>query len=291
MKNILNILGAGTMSLVDAAYNGDLKKVINLLKSKCNINEIHNGKTALHWGAQYAECNDYPFEILKLLSDLDADVNIRDNDGHTALYYAAGSGWLSVVELLAPKTDYEGLKKAHDIAQRYYHAERRYDRICKALKIEINSRPDHQQILNQDKERKELLNQKQRERYLPCIESSYDLYEKHISPLYDKDLTITKLEETVKKLTTEENRKILARFRAECQGNKDFLKNAEQLTHEKRKKLNDEIKKYDYEIIPTYHIIKYLESKKEIFKSIRFSCNLEYDSLLSLDNLNSEKSN
>ena len=108
-------------SLIKAAYFGKIKVVKALLSNpKFDINErcAENGKTALHWAAQYAGCKNDHFEILKLLLEhTGIDVNIKDKNDHTALYYAAENGSVNAVNLLAPKTDYEELKKVHDIAQ------------------------------------------------------------------------------------------------------------------------------------------------------------------------------
>jgi len=121
-QKYLNILEDAP--LVEAAKNGETESVRRLLESAdVNDNDIRDGKTALHWAAQFAGCTGYPFEILKLLlKHSDIDVNIRDNDKHTALYYAAESGWFKAIEILAPRTDCYGRTEALAIAQEYYSA-------------------------------------------------------------------------------------------------------------------------------------------------------------------------
>ena len=290
-RKYLNILEERA-PLVEAAVVGNIEMVRQLLDSEnVNDNDIRDGKTALHWAAQFAECSSYPFEILELLlKHSDIDVNIRDNKQHTALYYAAESGWFKAVEILAQKTDYNGLKEADDVAKRYTYASRPEDRkkVCEILATEINYRPEHQEILNEERKFKERLNERQRMSYVPCINSLYELYEKFISSLHDKCLTIPEFEDVIEELSKEENSNTLATFSCNHHGNNTFKAESNKHLQEKHKKLNEEIKKYDYEIIPTYHIIKYLEACGEKINTIKFSSkeqdSLKYDALLSSRN-------
>lgn len=304
-QKYLNILEEKT--LIEAVKDGNIETVKQLLNSEdVNDYDVHDGKTALHWASQFAECSSYPFEILEsLLSRLDIDVNIRDypikelslseclnsdRSGRTPLYYAAENGWIKAVNLLTPKTDYEGLRKAHDVARSHTYTSRLDDRnkILKILATEINSRPEHQKILNEGREREERLKQKQREGYVPCIESLYELYEKDIFPLYNRYLITKELEDAVEKLDTEEHSSILATFRRNYQGSNIFEAESSNCLQEKYKKLNEEVKKYDNEVIPTYHIIKYMEASGEAVDTIKFSSkeqdSLRYDASLSLRN-------
>lgn len=283
-------------SLIKAAYFGKIKVVKALLSNpKFDINErcAENGKTALHWAAQYAGCNNDHFEILKLLLEhTGIDVNIKDKNDHTALYYAAENGSVNAVNLLAPKTNYEELKKAHDIAQIYIYAPPPDDRkkICKILVAEINSRPEHQKILNEDSKHKERLKQQQFKGYVPCIESSYELYKKYIFPLYNKNLTTKELKDTIEKLSTKEHANVLSTFRRNYKDNNTYKAESNYCLQEKHKKLDEKIKKYDYEVVPTYHIIKYLEAGSKKIESVTFSAkkqdNLKYDALLLFKNQN-----
>jgi Fic family protein/ribosomal protein S8 len=168
-QKYLNILEERT-PLVEASRYGKLEIVKQLLDSGEDINDYdtHDGKTALHCAAQFS----HPFEILELLlKHPDIDVNIKDNNDHTALYYATDSGWFKAVSLIAPKTEYEGLKKAHDIAQQLIHASNPDERkkICEILVIEINSRSEHKEILEKEREFKERLKQKQRDWYADSL--------------------------------------------------------------------------------------------------------------------------
>ena len=55
-------------SLIKGAYFGKIKVVKALLSTpKFDVNErcAENGKTALHWAAQYAGCNNDHFKILE----------------------------------------------------------------------------------------------------------------------------------------------------------------------------------------------------------------------------------
>lgn len=278
--------------LVEAAGDGDIEIVKQLLDSE-DINDIHDGKTALHWAAQFAECSGYQFDILNLLLSIpNIDVNIRDNDNHTALYYAAENGWIKAVELLVTKTNYDGLKEAYDVAERHTYVSCPDDRkkVYEVLSVEMNSRPEHQEILNKKKEFEESLNERQRASYVSCINSLYELYEKCISPVHDKDLTISEFEDVVEELNKEENSSTLATFRRNYQGKNISKAEANNPLQKKHKKLNEEIKKYDYEKIPTYHIIKYLEACSEKINTVKFSSkkqdSLRYDALLSLKNQN-----
>jgi hypothetical protein len=278
-------------SLIKGAYFGKIKVVKALLSTpKFDVNErcAENGKTALHWAAQYAGCNNDHFKILELLLERTGiDVNIKDNDGYTALYYAAENGSVNAVNLLAPKTDYEELKKVHDIAQPPPDDRKK---VCEILVAERNSRPEHQKILNEDSKRKKRLKQQQFKGYVPCIESSYELYKKYIFPLYNKNLTTKELKDTIEKLSTKEHSNVLATFRRNYNDNNTYKAESNDCLQEKHKKLNEEIKKYDYEVVPTYHIIKYLEAGSEKIESVTFSSkkqdNLKYDALLLFKNQN-----
>jgi Fic family protein len=305
-QKYLNILEEKT-PLVEAAKVGNIEMVRQLLDSEnVNDNNIRDGKTALHWAAQFAECSSYPFEILELLlARPDINVNMRDhpatqpslsetlsNDrsGRTPLYYAAESGWVKAVNLLALKTDYEGLKKAQGIVEDYIYTLEDHKQIYKILTTEINSRPEHQKILDEEEEKKERLNIKQLTNYEPCINSLYELYEKHILPLYYKDLTVPEFKNAVEELNTKENSSTLAIFRSNYQGMNTFKAESNNHFQERHNKLNEAIKKYDYEIMPSYHMIKYLEACDEKIHTIRFSSKkedaLRYDALISLNNQN-----
>ena len=88
-----------------AAYNGNAG-VVRLLRQEygvdvnCNTSETireepQKGITPIHWASVHGRT-----EVVKLLLDMKADVNVRDTDGFTPLYIAAQNGHTEVVKLL-----------------------------------------------------------------------------------------------------------------------------------------------------------------------------------------------
>jgi len=150
-QKYLNILEERT-PLVKASRDGNLEIVKRLLDSEdVNDYDTHDGKTALHWAAQFAECNSYPFEILELLLEhTGIDVNIKDNNYHTALYYAAESGWVNAVRLIAPKTNYAGLVEAKEICLYYYNGNNHEGR-KQIVKLIDNILMEHTDYVPQEK--------------------------------------------------------------------------------------------------------------------------------------------
>jgi ankyrin repeat protein len=61
-----------------------------------NLQNIHTGKTALHYIAQSGDVKG----VQTLIEKLGADKDIQDKDGRTALYYAFLSGEQEVFEYL-----------------------------------------------------------------------------------------------------------------------------------------------------------------------------------------------
>ena len=83
-------------AFLDASYEGNQNKVLQLLEKGANIDTIdHNGATAL----MYA-CSLGHIDIAKLLINRGAKVNITDNDGYTALMAATGKGYENIVVFL-----------------------------------------------------------------------------------------------------------------------------------------------------------------------------------------------
>ena len=83
------------MDLIDAAENGDIRLVQELLDSRVDVNFRDNrfGVTALIMAWGYTE-------IVRLLLDSGADPNLRDNLGTTALMMAVIEGETETVRLL-----------------------------------------------------------------------------------------------------------------------------------------------------------------------------------------------
>jgi hypothetical protein len=104
-----------------------------LYNTVTDINEFCTecGKTVLHLAARFAGSLYHAMSMI----ESDTDVNIRDNNKHTALYYAAESGWIKAVKILAPRTDYYGLTEALDVAQEYYYAPSNYEARKEIVKL------------------------------------------------------------------------------------------------------------------------------------------------------------
>ncbi|WP_054849042.1 ankyrin repeat domain-containing protein [Vulcanisaeta sp. JCM 14467] len=83
--------------LLDAVKNGDLSKVIDLIKAGANVNvkDPTYGMTPLH----YAVLGNR-LDIVKYLIENGADINARDNTGKTPLHFAAKNGYLDIVKYL-----------------------------------------------------------------------------------------------------------------------------------------------------------------------------------------------
>lgn len=91
---------AGSASLNNAAWKGDIAAVRSLIKSKADVNEKSgpNGATPLITAAKKGQT-----EIVKILLDNGADVNAKDNLDTTALMWAAFRGHTETVKTLLDK--------------------------------------------------------------------------------------------------------------------------------------------------------------------------------------------
>lgn len=83
-----------------AAENGDLKKIKSMLNKEINIKTLINAvdkenNTALILASKFG----YD-EIVKILIENGADINIKNNDGKTALDYAEENDYKNIIELL-----------------------------------------------------------------------------------------------------------------------------------------------------------------------------------------------
>ena len=116
-------------ALVDAVKAGNIKKVKELINSGVDINEKDYGivklsgltlpavgETALIWAA-----DERRYDMVKLLIDAGADVNIISDKGYTALAKACMRNELKIVKLLidaGAKPDYVALSfSVHDFAK------------------------------------------------------------------------------------------------------------------------------------------------------------------------------
>ncbi|KAG5888225.1 hypothetical protein JTB14_035574 [Gonioctena quinquepunctata] len=90
------------MTMADFIKNGDVVEVQEYLGSgvkSANLNALdQEGLGVVHWAADSGN-----LEILKLLVDAGADLELRDGDGQTALHYAASCGHVDCVKFLLDK--------------------------------------------------------------------------------------------------------------------------------------------------------------------------------------------
>ena len=88
-----------TTPLTKAAGEGDIQTVRTLLESGVDVNEISytigNKLTALHWAAYKGRT-----DIVRILLDAGAEMNVKDAVGYTPLHYAAYHGYTGVVRIL-----------------------------------------------------------------------------------------------------------------------------------------------------------------------------------------------
>jgi hypothetical protein len=93
---------AGT-EIIEAAKSGDLEKIKTLLKANPSLISCvdNNGDTALHWAA----ASDHK-EMAEFLLANKADANVKANSGNTPLHTAAYFGHIEIMNLLlANKAD------------------------------------------------------------------------------------------------------------------------------------------------------------------------------------------
>jgi len=91
-----NILPGNNLELIQAAKDGDVRTVENLLSDSTNVDsKDKKGATALNWAATNGHT-----EVVKLLLENGADVDIRQTSGETALWVASWKGPTEAVRLL-----------------------------------------------------------------------------------------------------------------------------------------------------------------------------------------------
>jgi len=129
----------GNTPLIEAAKYTDTEIIKLLIDAGANTNNINiqnnNGDTAL----MYASHNNNP-EIVKMLLDNDANPNIQDQDGNTALIWAAKHTYIDIVFVKGGNPDIQKEKTAFNLA-----AIRNNTKIVQML-LDKGANPDIQNI-------------------------------------------------------------------------------------------------------------------------------------------------
>ena len=82
--------------LINAATNGDIKNVRELIESGANVDAKDDWRfTALHWAAWYGKV-----DIARVLIENGVHVDATNNDGWTALHWAAWYEYVDVAKVL-----------------------------------------------------------------------------------------------------------------------------------------------------------------------------------------------
>jgi ankyrin repeat protein len=87
----------GHLPLLAVAGDGPVAVVEALLEAKTDVNQVHatTGHTALHLAAKAGRA-----DLLQLILDKKALVDVRDKRGRTALHFAASQGHVKCTTLL-----------------------------------------------------------------------------------------------------------------------------------------------------------------------------------------------
>ena len=91
----------GGTALIPAAHHGHIDIVRELLKTKINVDHVNNlGWTALLEAIILGDGGGEYIEIVRLLVDAGADVNIADTNGFSPLDHAIDAGYSKISEIL-----------------------------------------------------------------------------------------------------------------------------------------------------------------------------------------------
>ena len=89
------------MDIFEACITGNLERVQELIAQGVNVNSHTHSTTPLMWAAStQVEYQQNSLEIVKLLISANADINVRDIDGSTALMHACMYNNLPVLQVL-----------------------------------------------------------------------------------------------------------------------------------------------------------------------------------------------
>ena len=91
----------GRTPLQETAASGHVKVALLLLQNGAAVSaqSLHEGATAMHFAARYGDWSAN-LSVLRLLISKGADTSAKDNDGGTALFWAARDGKRAVVPFL-----------------------------------------------------------------------------------------------------------------------------------------------------------------------------------------------
>ncbi len=91
----------GGTALIPAAHHGHVETVRKLLSTETDINHVNNlGWTALMEAIILGDGSDTYIQIVQLLVNAGADVNIPDGNGVTPLAHAIDRKYIEIIELL-----------------------------------------------------------------------------------------------------------------------------------------------------------------------------------------------
>ena len=95
----------GGTALIPAAHHGHIEIVSQLLKTKIDIDHVNNpGWTALLEAIILGDGGETYIEIVRLLVNAGADVNIADANGLSPLDHALDAGYLKITDILRAAT-------------------------------------------------------------------------------------------------------------------------------------------------------------------------------------------
>ncbi|XP_048593058.1 26S proteasome non-ATPase regulatory subunit 10-like [Brassica napus] len=74
-------------------------QIVKLLSSVDESKTVINSKDDEGWAPLHSAASIGKGELVEILLTRGADVNVKNNGGRTALYYAASKGWLEIAQL------------------------------------------------------------------------------------------------------------------------------------------------------------------------------------------------